>query len=392
MEMDQIFKRVQWMDDERRKDKDLIAKLENRVISLEGNLVAAFDQIKDLSGEINRLSAVISRMDQFENNLAQQRQESRRMVEDLDKDIKKREEEVEKMRRVEIRSLDSGLVELRKELEPLPRFEKSIQARIEEDARLSRSIDEVRGRIEVLRHNEDEYTRTYRLLEDGRRQDNKRLNDLLGEVTALRKRVDEQRGHAEVANNSIRKVENRINELVQIESERRDAQTAFVDKQALVQVERDRVWKEWKARFDIIEKQAQDIEGQLQSMESTHRETRRNQQVVDELSQKVERRVREITEIQRLSEDRFRQEWVTFKADDQKRWTNYTLTYEEQRNESIRHFDKLGERLAHLEDLLQEERDMMELVNEQTEKRLQSLLALAHEWVSTYERTIAGPR
>ena len=31
-----------------------------------------------------------------------------------------------------------------------------------------------------------------------------------------------------------------------------------------------------------------------------------------------------------LTEERFRQEWVNFKADDQKRWTNYTLAQEEQ--------------------------------------------------------------
>ena len=34
---------------------------------------------------------------------------------------------------------------------------------------------------------------------------------------------------------------------------------------------------------------------------------------------RFERRINEITEMERLTEERFRQEWVTFKADDQKR-------------------------------------------------------------------------
>jgi oligopeptide/dipeptide ABC transporter ATP-binding protein len=54
----------------------------------------------------------------------------------------------------------------------------------------------------------------------------------------------------------------------------------------------------------------------------------------------------EITEIQRLSEELFRQEWVTFKADDQKRWTNYTLAQEEQLRETSRQFDKYNERMV----------------------------------------------
>jgi hypothetical protein len=392
MDIDQILKRVQWMDDERRRDKDIIAKLENRILALEGNLVAVLDQNKELSGEVTRLSTIISRMDQYENTLIQQRLEAKRLVEELDKDIKKREEEKEKIHRVEIKSFDAALYDFKKDLEPIPKLEKNLLARIEEEARLNRAIDELRGKQEAMRRNEDEYTRTYRLLEDGRRQDTKRLNDLMGEVAAMRKRIDEQRGQVELVNNSLRKIETRLNELLLVENERHDAQSAFIDKQALLQVERDRTWKEWQARFDTIEKQAVDVESQLQKLESTHRDSKRSQQSLDELTQRVERRISEITEIQRLSEDRFKQEWVTFKADDQKRWTNYSLTYEEQRNESFRQDEKMSERITHLEDLLQEERDLLELLNEQTEKRLQSLLAMAHDWVSAYERSIGHTR
>ena len=46
----------------------------------------------------------------------------------------------------------------------------------------------------------------------------------------------------------------------------------------------------------------------------------------------------------RLTEDRFRQEWVAFKADDQKRWTNYSLVQEEQSRELNRQFERPGSR------------------------------------------------
>lgn len=387
MDVDQILKRVQWMDDERRKDKDTIAFLENRILALEGSLTAAQLQIKDLSGEITRLNTVVTRMDQYDTTLIQQRVEAKHHVEELDKETKKREEEAGKVRRVEIKALDASIVETRKELEILPRLEKGIQARIEEDSRLGRFIDEVRVNIETVRHSEEEYIRTFRLLEDGRRQDNKRLNDLGGEVTAVRKRVDDQRGQVELLSNSIRKLETRLTELVSVEAERRDTLANFLDKQALTQVERDRTWKEWQARFEIIEKQAADAESQLQRLETTHRETKRSQQLLEEVSQKVERRLGEITEIQRLSEERFRQEWVTFKADDQKRWTNYTLVQEEQRSEGARQNEKITDRITQLEDGLQEEQDILQQITEQTQKRLQTLLSLVHEWVESYERS-----
>jgi len=392
MELDQILKRVQWMDDERRKDKEIITKLENRILALEGNISGANQQVKELNGEITRLTTIITRMDQYDSSLTQLRLESKKQGEELGKEFNKRAEETEKMRRVELKNLDVNIFELQKELDTLPKLEKGIQGRVEEDSRLGRAIDELRSKIEAIRRSEDEYTRTYRLLEDGRRQDNKRLTDLQGEVAANRKRGDDQRGQIELLNTSLRKVETRLSELLSVETERRDAQVAFLDKQNLIQVERDRTWKDWEARFATIEKQASDVEAQLAQLETTHREAKRSQQGLEELTQRVERRISEMTEIQRLSEDRFRQEWVTFKADDQKRWTNYTLTQEEQRNEVLRQSERLIERITQLEDGLQEEQDLLQQIIEQSEKRLQGLLALSHEWVAAYERTIGRVR
>ncbi len=392
MEIDQLVKRVQWVEDERRKEKDAVGILDNRLTALEGSIASLNQQIKSLSGEITRLATVVTRMDQYDENVLQQRQETKRALEDMDKETKKREEETEKVRRVEIKALDSNFVDIRTALEVLPKLEKTILARNEEEGRLRRLIDENREKIAEARRDDEEYNRTLRLIEDGRRQDSKRIVELQGEVAAIRKRVDDQRGQSELFSTGLRKNETRLNELAAVEEERREAMVSFMDKQNLVQVERDRVWKDWQARFDTVEKQATDIEGRLVTIDATQREVKRASGDVDELSQRVERRISEITEIQRLSEDRFRQEWVTFKADDQKRWTNFTLTQEEQRGEVGRQFEKINERVTHLEDSLQETQDLVQQANEQSEKRLQSLLALAHEWLTTYERTMGRSR
>mgnify|MGYP001119948880 CR=1 FL=1 len=392
MDLEQLQKRLQWIEEDRRKEKDALAMLESRLTALEGSQAAPQQQIKELAGEITRLSAVVTRMDQYDASLLQARQESKRAVDELSREAKIRNDESEKIRRIEIRSLENSLAELRKELEVLAKLEKGIQVRGEDIIQVRRMVDELRAKIDEVRTEEQEYTRTFRLLEDGRRQDAKRIVDLQGEVTALRKRLDDQRGQTELLNTVQRKVESRLTELATVEAERRESMATFLDKQALTQVERERTWKEWQTRFETIEKQARDIEGQLLALDATNREVKRSQVSVDELAQRVERRINEITEIQRLSEDRFRQEWVTFKADDQKRWTNFTLTQEELRSEISRQFEKLAERSTQMEDELQEIKDLVHQANEQAEKRLQALLAMTHEWVATYERTVGRSR
>jgi chromosome segregation ATPase len=392
MEVEQIVKQVDWLDDERRKDKDLLTKIEARLAAVEASNPTIPQQIADLNSEVTRLAAVVTRMDHFDEVLMQQRIEFKQLMDELEKQIRKRDEEAEKVRRVEMRALEASLADLRKELTQLPELKRAIQARVEEESRLGKAIDDVRLRIEGARRSEEEYTRSYRLLEDGRRQDAKRLTDLQGEVASLRKRADDSRGRLELLATGQRKIETRLNEMATLETERREAQVAFLENQALLQVERERVWKEWQARFDTIEKQTADVEANLQALDATHRAVKRSQTSLDELNQKVERRINEITEIQRLAEERFRQEWVTFKADDQKRWTNYTLTQEEQRGEALRQYERLAERVTHLEDTMEEIQDLIQLINEGSEKRLQSLLAMAHEWVTAYERTLGRAR
>ncbi len=392
MDIEQLQKRIQWIEEDRRKEKDAIALLENKINGLEGGLAAVLQQGKDLSSEITRLSAIIIRMDQYDQALIKARVESKQTIDDLDKGIKIRLDESEKFRQSEARTFENSILDLQKQLEAIPKLEKNIQARIDIEIAIRRSLDELRNNIDSVRIEEEEYTRTIRLLEDGRRQDAKRIVDLQGEANALRKRMDDQRGQTELINTNLHKLETRMNELVTIEGERRDVINNFLDKQSTAQVDRDRLWKEWQSRFDTIEKQAVDIESQLISLDTTHREVKRTQKVLEELTQRVERRISEITEIQRLSEDRFRQEWVSFKGDDQKRWTNYTLTQEEQRNEATRQYDKLADQTTHLEDGLQEMNDMLQQANELVEKRLQAILAMAHDWVTTYERTMGHSR
>jgi chromosome segregation ATPase len=392
MEFDQVLKQLEWLNDERRKDKDIISKQEERIISVEGNLSAAHQQIKELSGEIIRLSAVVGRMDDFDAALLQHRQEVNQQVDESDKQTKKREEEMEKVRRVEMRSIDTSISDLRQELDAFSGVNRNIQARVDEETRLARQIDDLGVKIQDIQRTEEESTRIYRILEDGRRQDSKRLVDLSGEVSALRKRSDEFRGQIELSTANLRKLEGRLGETLAQDSERQEAQDAFIENQALKQVEFERTWKDWEAKIGKIDRQSSDVEVQFQSLDSTHSEVKRTVESIEELQSRIERRINEITEVQRLGEERFRQEWVTFKADDQKRWTNYTLTQEEQRTELSRNLEKMGDQQADFDMSIQEVQDMVRQMMDETERRLQSLLSLAHDWTAAYERLAGSSR
>lgn len=387
MELEQVMKRVDWLDDERRKDKSNLATFEERLVVLEGGLDAVRTQIKELSGEISRLSSTVASVGEFENSLSQHRIETNRAIEELEKTRTEREREIEEVFRTQVDRVNGQIVEIRKSIEPISKLESGLKARVEEEYRLGRQIDELRQELLDLQREDEEAMRILRLLEESRRRNEKRLTDLQGEILALRKRQDEQRGKHELTDAALRKIENRVNEVAAVQTERQEAQAEFLEKQALKQVERDRIWKDWSSRFETIESQAVEVDTHLQGLDEASREVQQAKASLEKLSERVERRIKEITEMQRLAEDRFRQEWVTFKADDQKRWTNYTLTQEEQQREANRQLEKLGDQITGVLDQMQEVKDVIHHLDEQTEKRLQALLAVARDWVAAYERS-----
>ena len=392
MNADQIVKQVDWLDDERRKDQTRISSLEEQVLSVDGNLTSINSKLKDQSGEINRLGTLISRMDSYDEDLFQLRLEIKGSFDELKKQLTQREEKAQNERQSEIRALEVSIAEIRGEMEAVQELKRSMSARIEEENRLGRSIDEVHARMETINRSQEEYTRTVKLLNDGRRQDAKRLTDLHGEVSAIRKRSDDQHGRVELNTANQKKMEARLSEFSVLETERREEMDKFIENQALKDVERERTWKEWQSRFIIIEDQATELGNQLELMSTTRRDIQQTRKTVEDLSEKIERRISEFTEVQRLAEERFRQEWVTFKADDQKRWTNYTLTVDEQRSETLRQLDKVADRVTHSEDELQELQDLTAQMVEQTEKRLGALLSILHESVTGFERTVGRAR
>ncbi len=387
MDLEQLQKRIEWLEGERRKDKAIIDTLEQRLANLEAGLPDVQGKVKELEGELARLSTLGSRFDQLDAAILQMRSEFTRTIENIERLRAEYNRDMEKVRQDDLDTFNRAIGELRKNIEILPELRKNLQARVEEDFRLSRMIEGLEVKLVESRRSEEEYRRAQKLIEEAQRQETKRMTDLQGEVSAIRKRLEELRGKVELLADGSRKLETRLTEIQTAEVERRQAQTAFIDKVNMMQVERERIWKDWQSRFEAIERLAQGLDSQAQALDTTHRAVKRAQEAFEAITQKFERRINEITEMQRLTEERFRQEWMTFRADDQKRWTNYTLVQEEQLRENARQNERIQDQLTALQDALQDINDTLHNITLETQKRLQTLLALTHQWMEEYDRT-----
>ncbi len=392
MELDELIKRLDWLEKEHRKDHTLIADLQEKLASCEGETARLQNQIKDLTSDLSRISPITARLDQFDTMLTQYRSEVNKSIDEVEKRRLKHEREVDDRRRIEIENLNKSILEIRNSLETFNELRRGIQARVEEDSRLARLITELEKKIKDFNLVDDELRRGIRIAEDARKQDVKRITDIQGDLAAIRKRADEARERADLNADTIRQLDARVNELMASETDRRIAQMQFIEQQNLAQVDRDRAWKEIQLRFENFARQTATLDQQLLALDETQRSVKRSQEAFEEMNARLERRINEITEMQRLAEDRFRQEWVTFKADDQKRWTNYTLTQDELNKDLHVELDKLNQRLAAIDDATQSMQDLLQQTTEATETQLQELMNWAHEFLTNYERIMGRTR
>jgi hypothetical protein len=79
---------------------------------------------------------------------------------------------------------------------------------------------------------------------------------------------------------------------------------------------------------------------------------------------------------------------VTFKADDQKRWANYSIAQDEKYRDTERQVVKDAERLVQLEDLTQELKDSLQQDSEIMMENLIQLQGILNTFVDQLETKI----
>lgn len=387
MEFEQIVKQLEWLDNERRKGKEAIAVLEERLAAIDSAMDALSQQIRSSEQNLSALSALPAKVDQLESSLPRLRDDLSNEISRVEKDADRQIQTMQRRHEEDLDGLRKALADLRKETD-LTEIRRTLAALPKEDMRLRQELEDIAAKMEKALQQNEEMQQALRVAEEARRQDLKRLSSAQGEVTALRKRVEEQQEKIELNAHALRAIETQFREVLAAEADRKREQNAFFEKLSLAEIERERIWKSWVDSYEGFEEHTKEIEAHLQSLEDATRAAKKAEETFAELSQKLERRVNEITEIQRLGEERLRQEWVAFKADDQKRWTGYTLSQEEVLQGIHKKLEKVGETLTALDDSLQMLQDQLAQTTEISEERMQALMNWAHEWMTGYERVM----
>ncbi|NLA80604.1 MAG: hypothetical protein GX853_07675 [Chloroflexi bacterium] len=372
--LEQLERRVEWLDNERRNDKTNLASMQNRLTVLETENANLRKQIKELETLISQQGTQIASTDKYDAQITRVNTELSRQLRESNERATMNLDEAVKRQKLEVDSVKSSLTKLYEAIEQINPLREELKTLKVEDTRLARLIEEQKAKIVDVSRFDEDYRRSLQMIEENRRQEAKRITEVQGEIASMRKRIDETRNRIEGLADNFRTFDTRITELQTFEKDRKEAQAVFIDTVNSSLVDKERNFKNWEARFKELDAININLNAQVESLEEARLAVSKSLAQADKMTQQFERRINEISEVQRLNDERFRQEWASFKSDDLKRWANYMLTYEEQNREGNQEIVELNRQIEELKDLSIRNQDAVEVLQRETVRHVQAIL------------------
>lgn len=388
MDTTQLAQMVSWLDEEHRRDRGEVTKLQQRIESLSVELVEQARRIQEMEGRLVSTQSQLVRFTQVDEALQQLKNEVVLMLqkreEQIDTDLRERE----RLRVSDRETVARNVSEIRKELNRFGRIEEELALRRSEDQRLSELVLNLRQSVASLGKDVDERTRSLPYLGEQRVQDNKRIVQLQQETVDLFKRIEEQASKTPMMQEKLQKLERTVVSIQPIPQDIKREQQQFIEQMRVVDVDRQREMTKWQDEFVA---QREIIARQREAMLAFSEQLEVSKYAVAEIAgfqEAIRRDMNQVAELERLTEDRQRREMETWQAENEKRWKRQVLQWEHEVQEQDKINRQLAARFPSLEERQRVHDGQIQRLWRLHETQGLSRLAEAQRWLGQLEESL----
>jgi hypothetical protein len=186
----------------------------------------------------------------------------------------------------------------------------------------------LRQSINVVSKDLDERTRSLPYMVDQRAQDNKRIAQLQAENVDLLKRTDATASRVPLLDERMQRLEKELHRIQPIPEQVRQDQQVFLEAQKLADVERTRQMGQWAQDFaaqrELIEKQGL----RMREFDVRYEAAGRAIKALEEFQAQIVHGQKQVSELQRLAEERQRKELGEWQGENEQRWKKETLRWD----------------------------------------------------------------
>ncbi len=349
MDINQAARLIEWLDEERRRDKATIATLQERLAQQQETMEMLTRRVTGMESEQTTLRGQLAGSAR-ENEMADQlRKEMQQLVESLEAKRLTAERELERRNELARDAITRPVRELTDKLSRLERQTTELPAISTEKDRIATTVALLQQRVDELFKRMEDPDRRLAFLEEQRRSDSRRVGELESELPELRKALESIKPKLALIEDLSLRNERKITEVQNGERERREGIQQFIDQQTLLMQNRDRQVDDLIKQFGDQNSAMQRNMERFETWAEAYREMKRIIEDFQRIGDRLERRINEVAESQRLSEERFRTEWNDWRGEDQKRWKQFNLSNDEVWRLHDKEFERYAKQLADIQ-------------------------------------------
>ncbi|MEZ4512333.1 MAG: hypothetical protein R3C62_10685 [Chloroflexota bacterium] len=388
-EFSELIKRVEWLDEERRKSTRKLAELEQRLQLQEREISGREQRIQDLERQLAATNAQLSRIPQVDVQLEQFKDDIVEMIEQYDQRRLNAEEELDRLRRIEHEGVTREIIDIRKELPAISRLQHEMELRKAEEARLSNLIGTQTTRLSALNNQVESWPRDITFLDEKEKQNSRNIADMQNTLLDINRRWDPLNDRIEIAVQNTLKFQGRFKEITDAQEVLRDMVREWAQQMQMGEHERNKRLEGWRY---VIEEQSQTIERfkrEWITFSDQYKEAKMAVQTIAPWQSQIEQQQREASELLRVETHRMQSRWDSFVQEVERRLKNFDLENEQRWTTVNRHERELREQINLVEGALKQVSDEKDNLWRVQTAQADAIKKFPRLWLEEVEKALA---
>jgi chromosome segregation ATPase len=388
MDLGQLTQMTTWLDEEHRRDKAELIRLQQRLESQEGDLQDQARIIKDLEGRVMAMQSQLLQYAQLQKAMQQLKGEIVQMLAQADERRQQEERERERVRAIERDNVSRAVNEIRRDMQRLPRLDEEMGLRKEEQRRVGESLLKLQQEHNALSQEVENKLRSVPFLEDGRKQDAKRIAQLQQESLESLKRLEQQGSRLQMLEDASQRHERDTGELKGLVSQLRTSQREFIEGQLLETERFKRQMAEWGQLLEAHMKKMDAFSANMQEFGEVFREDRQVVENIERFQEMIGREQAQVAELQRLAEERQKRQLEQWQEENEKRWRKELLRWDHQWGEQAKRNKQLADQFGEAESRLAQHRAELDAAWRYLESQVTYQTQESRRWLGEMTRRL----
>jgi len=388
-EISEFRNRLEWLEEERRKQTRKVAELEQKFALQERELKGREERVQQLERQLSAVTSQQARQLQFDTELSQFKDDMVQMIEQYDQRRIQSETEIDRLRRVEYEGSLRELATIRKELPAISRLRQDMELRQAEEARLANLIGGLQGRISAVQNEVETWQREFSFVEEKEKQNSRQIADLQASLPEINKRIDSIYERLELLSAAALRLENQVRLANENQESVREMMKNWLEQVQLGEHERKKQMEMWREVLAEQEDRLRQHEKGWVPVMDQFKEARMVLQTLTDWRAQIEKQQREASELLRVESHRLQSRWDNYRQENDKRWRTFDVEME-QRWSAVNRTDRhLQEQLQAIEgkmDELEQGKDTLERIQIAQSDAIKKLPRI---WLEEVEKAIA---